>query len=93
MKNKTNEIRDAVRESYSRIAERNSSYSGCGCGPVVDAGCCAPVTKNSFNEISSKLGYSNGELKNVPEGSNLGLGCGNPQAIAALKKKERKFLT
>ena len=89
MKNKTNEIRDAVRESYSRVAENNSHYSGCGCGPVVDAGCCAPVTKNSFNEISSKLGYSNGELKNVPEGSNLGLGCGNPQAIAALKKGEK----
>ncbi len=88
MKKTTNEIRDAVREDYSKVAENNSTYSSCGCGPEVDEGCCAPVKTKSFNEISSKLGYSDKELEDVPEGSNLGLGCGNPQAIAALKEGE-----
>jgi SAM-dependent methyltransferase len=88
MENKTSEIRDAVREDYSKVAENNSTYSGCGCGPEVDDGCCAPAKSNSFKTISSKLGYSDEELINVPEGSNLGLGCGNPQAIAALREGE-----
>lgn len=88
MKKTINEIRDAVREDYSKVAENNSVYAGCGCAPEVDSGCCAPQKTNSFNEISSKLGYSDEELKDVPEGSNLGLGCGNPQAIAALKEGE-----
>ena len=88
MKKNKNEIRDAVRENYGKVAENNSVYAGCGCGPEVDYECCAPVKTKSFNETSSKLGYSIGELKNVPEGSNLGLGCGNPQAIAALKEGE-----
>ena len=88
MENKTNEIRDAVRENYSKVAENNSVYTGCGCSPEVDNGCCAPTNTNTFNEVSSKLGYSAEELNNVPDGSNMGLGCGNPQAIAALKKGE-----
>lgn len=88
METNTNKIRDAVRESYSKIAEANSKYSGCGCGPELDTECCPPATSASFDKISSKLGYSSEELKNVPEGSNMGLGCGNPQAIAALKDGE-----
>lgn len=88
MENNTNKIRDAVRENYSKIAEANSIYTGCGCGSEVDTECCAPSTSTSFDKISSKLGYSFEELKNVPDGSNMGLGCGNPQAIAALKNGE-----
>ena len=88
MKKTTNEIRDAVREDYSKVAENNAVYVGCGCAPEGDGGCCGPTKSNSFNEVSSKLGYSDKELKDVPEGSNLGLGCGNPQAIAGLKKGE-----
>lgn len=88
MGNNTNKIRDAVRENYSKIAEANSTYTGCGCEPEVDTECCPPSTSTSSDKISSKLGYSFEELKNVPEGSNMGLGCGNPQAIAALKNGE-----
>jgi len=88
MQKNKNEIRDAVRENYSKLAVDNSIYAGCGCAPEVDNECCAPEKKMSFNKISSKLGYSIAELDIVPEGSNLGLGCGNPQAIAALKKGE-----
>jgi ubiquinone/menaquinone biosynthesis C-methylase UbiE len=79
MENQTNDIRDAVRQNYSKVAEKYPVFSGCG---------CAPNSTLTFNQISSKLGYSKEELNNVPEGSNMGLGCGNPQAIAALKKGE-----
>lgn len=88
MKKTINEIRDSVREDYRKVAENKSVYAGSGCTPEVDSECCAPQKSNSFNEVSSKLGYSDEELKDVPEGSNLGLGCGNPQAIAALKEGE-----
>jgi arsenite methyltransferase len=88
MENQTNDIRDAVRQNYSKVAENYSNYSGCGCGPDTDNRCCAPNSTLAFNQISSKLGYSEEELNNVPEGSNMGLGCGNPQAIAALKEGE-----
>jgi len=88
MDKKSNEIRDAVRESYSKVAENASSYNGCGCSSEEDTGCCSPEMSVSFYKASSKIGYSDKELTGVPEGSNLGLGCGNPQTIAALKKGE-----
>jgi len=88
MDKKNNKIRDAVRESYSKVAEKTSSYNGCGCSPDENTGCCAPDMATSFYEASSKIGYTDKELTGVPEGSNLGLGCGNPQAIAAFKKGE-----
>ena len=90
MNTSANKIRDAVRDNYSRIAEQGTQWSGCGCGPEVDVACCAPgeTTSMDYDKVSSALGYSIEELKNVPEGSNMGLGCGNPQAIAALKKGE-----
>lgn len=65
-----------VRERYSNIAKAGS---GCGCTP----GCCAPNAGASL-----KVGYSEKELADVPEGANMGLGCGNPQAIAVLKPGE-----
>ena len=68
-------IRDVVRERYGDIAAK-----GTGCAP----GCCVPN-----GEIAKALGYSAEELAAVPEGANLGLGCGNPQAIAALRPGER----
>ncbi|MBW7453436.1 arsenite methyltransferase [Paenibacillus sepulcri] len=79
------EIRQHVRSRYKQIALYNENES--------DAGCCAPAisccdTPRDFNDISSKLGYSNDELTSVPEGANLGLGCGNPQAIASLQAGE-----
>jgi arsenite methyltransferase len=66
------EVRAAVREEYGRIA-RSAASGGC-CGPSPAA--------------SAKLGYSTEEMEGVPEGANLGLGCGNPQAIAAIAEGE-----
>jgi len=73
-------IRDIVRERYSEIAE---SDKDCCCGET----CCTPDLI-SEPVLSSQLGYTLDDIASVPDGSNLGLGCGNPQAIANLKKGE-----
>ncbi|MCX7045363.1 MAG: arsenite methyltransferase [Candidatus Sumerlaeota bacterium] len=72
-------IRDEVRKRYTEIAQQGSCCtSSCACSaPQAGAG-----------EVSARLGYSNEELAAAPDESNLGLGCGNPQAIAALKEGE-----
>ncbi len=54
---------------------------------VCSPGCCGPQSLQP-REISSAVGYSDAELDTVPAESNLGLGCGNPQAIAALQPGE-----
>lgn len=73
--NNENEVRDAVREQYSKVAKANSTS----CAP----GCCGP---NAGASVA--LGYSESDLGAVPDGANMGLGCGNPQAIASLKPGE-----
>jgi len=73
----TDGIRNTVREHYAKVAESDGTV---GCAP----GCCAPNAKVS----SGALGYSASELAAVPEGADMGLGCGNPQAIAALRPGE-----
>jgi ubiquinone/menaquinone biosynthesis C-methylase UbiE len=70
------EVRAAVREQYGAVARATGAAS---CNP----GCCGPGAG-----ASSKLGYSSEDLAAVPEGANMGLGCGNPQAIAALRDGE-----
>jgi len=71
------DMRSAVREQYANIA-RSSAKSSC-CGHR--AFCTVPGA-------SLKLGYSAEDLTAVPEGANMGLGCGNPQAIADLTPGE-----
>lgn len=78
---KNDKIRQEVRQQYGRVAESNGA--GCGCGPS----CCdTPVA--SAEMLSQGLGYSASDVGAVPQGANMGLGCGNPQAIAALKTGE-----
>ncbi len=67
--------RTVVREHYANVSNKNV-----GCAP----GCCGPMPADQ----SLSLGYSESDLAAVPEGANLGLGCGNPNAIAALKAGE-----
>ncbi|GJM83382.1 arsenite methyltransferase [Paenibacillus timonensis] len=83
------EIRQNVRQRYRQIAvqsasEPNAAESSC-CSPNAVACCSTPT---DFKEISAGLGYSGEELNAVPDGANLGLGCGNPQAIAQLAPGE-----
>jgi len=73
-------IRKVVREGYAKIAKRNSSC----CGPA--KACCG--SSDPAEDISKSIGYTEEELRSVPEGSNLGLGCGNPVALASLKAGE-----
>src|SRR3989304_1240664 len=75
-------IRGAVRARYAGIAQ--GAADDCGCSP---GSCCSPDAEISLNP-SVRLGYSEAELLTVPEGANLGLGCGNPQAIANLRPGE-----
>ena len=72
-----------MRESYARVAEADDE--GCGCG--VPSSCCgtAPDTDDLF---SVRLGYSPQDLAAIPQGADMGLGCGNPKAIACLKPGE-----
>ena len=80
---KKDDVRSQVREAYAKIAQTRSENRGCACGPS----CCSPQSVD-VNEVSAKLGYSSVELSGMPDGANMGLGCGNPQAIASLKEGE-----
>ena len=74
------DVKKVVREGYGAIAAGKKSC----CGPAEPC-CCGP---SKADEISSQIGYSMEELKSVPEGANLGLGCGNPVALASLRAGE-----
>jgi len=73
-------IKKAVREGYAKIAKQEC----CNCSP--SSSCCGSI--NLVQDISKKIGYTDEELEAVPEEANLGLGCGNPIALASLRKGE-----
>lgn len=73
-------IKKLVRENYARKAKKDQSC----CAPVKS--CCGGTDVNEY--VSQKIGYSAEEIRSTPEGANLGLGCGNPVAIASLKPGE-----
>jgi SAM-dependent methyltransferase len=74
------QIRATVREAYGAVANRQQQ-GGC-CGEAT--GCCG-----TSGSSSTRLGYTHADLAAVPDGADLGLGCGNPQAIAQLRPGER----
>ena len=77
---KDDEIRKTVREGYAKIAKTERSC----CAPV--SSCCG--TTDLAQTVSKNIGYTDEELGSVPEGANLGLGCGNPVALASLVEGE-----
>lgn len=92
----THTIHDRVREGYAEIARSGqwsgvrpasarleSSDSGC-CG---GGGCCGPTTLTP-EQVALAVGYAEGDLTVLPDGANMGLSCGNPTALAALKPGE-----
>ena len=83
---KKEEIQKVVRERYGKIATQ--SGSSCCCGPNSASSSCCGTNTNLASAIGKKIGYSNEEINKVPEGANLGLGCGNPVALATLKVGE-----
>ena len=79
------EIRQNVRESYSQVAEASNNSSSCG----TESSCCGVSDDAAINTlVSTRLGYSEDDLDKVPEGADMGLGCGNPSAIASIKPGE-----
>lgn len=79
---KETEVRQAIRERYAGAARQECS---CCSGPTASS-CCGGTMPAS--EISQRMGYSQAEMAAVPEGANLGLGCGNPIAMASLQPGE-----
>lgn len=94
----SNEIRQAVRARYGQIAESGGKSSCCGstaqCGTQAERrqgeeSCCTSEYRESdLSRYLEQLSYSLEEQASAPAESNLGLGCGNPTAIAALEKGE-----
>ncbi len=82
---KDDERRQNVREDYAKVAVANSAGESAG----IEGSCCGVSDDNALNTlISTRLGYSEDELSAVPVGADMGLGCGNPKAIAALQVGE-----
>jgi arsenite methyltransferase len=77
MKRKAEDIKKVVRDGYAKAVTKNTS--------CCSASCCCGGTDQAKN-ISKKVGYSDSEMNAVPEGANLGFGCGNPVALASLKE-------
>ncbi len=75
----TKDVREEVRRSYGAIAQSDSPGCGCGCGSSENV---------SAENISMGIGYTKDDVTSVPQGANMGLGCGNPQAISSLKPGE-----
>src|SRR5262245_42210247 len=75
------QVRDIVRQTYGKVA---TGQQNGGCGPTV--GCCASDRPTATT--AEELGYSAEQIASLPDGADLGLGCGNPQAIASLKAGE-----
>ncbi len=72
-------IRKNVRKGYAKIAKE-------GLGSSRATSCCGDSSE--YEEMSEKIGYTENELRSIPQGSNMGLGCGNPVALASLKEGE-----
>jgi arsenite methyltransferase len=91
---KKEEIKKVVRERYARVAKQSSPYGALVSADMQSGTCCNASASSccsgsaSAQTISRAIGYSEEELGSVPDGANLGLGCGNPVALASLKKGE-----
>ncbi len=81
----TAEIKEMVRARYGAIATAKTK-ADC-CAPAAPS-CCGSSDAADPTDQSRQMGYSESELSAVPDGANLGLGCGNPLAIAGMRPGE-----
>lgn len=82
---KADEIRQQVRNSYAQVAQASDNNSCCG----EASSCCGVSDDAAINVlVSTRLGYTEDDLNQVPSGADMGLGCGNPRAIASIKLGE-----
>ncbi|MGE0223685.1 MAG: arsenite methyltransferase [Acetobacteraceae bacterium] len=95
----TPDIKDMIRDRYGSIAANSASSccapapaatasACCAPAPAAASACCGPAEPPSHAEKARRMGYSEADLAAIPDGANLGLGCGNPQAIAAMRPGE-----
>jgi ubiquinone/menaquinone biosynthesis C-methylase UbiE len=77
------DVKQEVRSAYGNVAEANNQNKSCG-----HSRSCCGVSAKPDEAYSKELGYTQEDLLSVPEGCNMGLGCGNPQEIASLKLGE-----
>ena len=94
------EIRKAVQERYGQIATAEAAtsetnHAGACCAPSEisietnqTSPCGCSVSNFSVENMSTLMGYSNEDIDSIPEGANMGLGCGNPVALASLTPGE-----
>lgn len=86
------QIRQAVRKAYKKVAAATATDPGdkpavsC-CGPSSSCGC--NESNFTLEQMSAAMGYTKTDTNSVPEGANMGLGCGNPVAIASLSVGEK----
>ncbi|MDD3140519.1 MAG: arsenite methyltransferase [Lachnospiraceae bacterium] len=81
MTRKKEVVRELIRKNYAEVALKGAQ-GGCCCS----SGCCGTDTNVDISESTKRIGYSEDDINKVPLESNMGLGCGNPIAIAALKE-------
>lgn len=82
---KEDEIRQQIRESYSKVAEASNDGDSCG----VESSCCGVSSDSGINTVvSTRMGYSEEDVSSAPEGADMGLGCGTPKAIASIQAHE-----
>jgi len=77
MKRGEKDIKKIVKEGYTKVAKQGMSCCS-------SSSCC--TSANQAEDIGKTIGYSETEMNAVPEGANLGLGCGNPVALVSLKE-------
>lgn len=81
----SDDIRKQVRESYAKVAQASNNSESHG----IESSCCGVSDDIDINTLNSlRLGYSDDDLEHTPGGADMGLGCGNPRAIAALSAGE-----
>lgn len=86
---KKEEVTKTVRKRYANIAKQSGSCCSTGSsGASKTSACCSTANVATVQDISKSIGYSDTDVNSVPEGANLGLGCGNPVALASLKEGE-----
>lgn len=82
---KADDIRQNVRASYTQVAEASNNGDCCG----ETSSCCGVSSDDAINTlVSTRLGYSEEDLAAAPKGADMGLGCGNPRAIASIRPGE-----
>jgi arsenite methyltransferase len=85
---KKEEVTKTVRTRYANVAKQSSSCGCSGDSAAQPSTCCGPSNTTTSRDLSKAIGYSESDVNSVPEGANLGLGCGNPIALASLKEGE-----